>query len=280
MGCCHNPDDFYVHQCDTKAQSPQAGVHALVIGTSEYEYEYQGTSLYDDLDDIPGAAFGAAKFAKFLSGQDHDPSGQYHDPLGHEVLTVRLLLTPTADERPALEQLGVTWQNATYNRVRAALQEWYNDCDECAENITILYAAGHGVTDLQSFTHVFLKAEEDDEPDPFYYSLNVELIEEALEYNYSQTKVIISDCCHVFMDSDRENGIRVKPKLGRRTEFAQIHRKYDPLHITSARAGARTYVLGPSEGTMLSFVVEQLLQSAGRIVRHPVRRNERYFAIT
>ena len=103
MNCCHDPDDFYVHKCGDGTQAPQAGVHALVIGTSEYRYPHKTTTPYDDLDDISGAAFGAAKFAKFLSGE-------YHDPLGHEILTVRLLLTPTDDERPALEKLGVRWQ--------------------------------------------------------------------------------------------------------------------------------------------------------------------------
>ena len=191
MGCGHNPADFYVHRCDDGTQAPQTGVHALIIGTSEYRYEHKRTTAYDELDDIPGAAFGAAKFAKFLSEE-------YHDPLGCEILTVRLLLTPTRDELPALKELGVKWQPATYNKVRTALLEWYEDCDGSAENITILYAAGHGATDQHSFTRVFLKAEED-RPNPFYYSLNVKLVEEALEYNYSQTKIIISDCCHTFV---------------------------------------------------------------------------------
>ena len=173
----------------------------------------------------------------------------------------------------------MTWQPATYGNVRAALRDWYDDCDKSAENITILYAAGHGVTDLRSFTRVFLKAEED-EPDPFRYSLNIELIKYALEYNYSQTKVIISDCCRVFLDSGDENGIFIKPKRGRVKQFASVQRKYDPLHIASARLGARTYALGAAEGTMLSYVLEHLLQSAGRIVNHPIRHDERYFAIT
>ena len=272
MNCCHDPDDFYVHKCGDGTQAPQAGVHALVIGTSEYRYPHKTTTPYDDLDDISGAAFGAAKFAKFLSGE-------YHDPLGHEILTVRLLLTPTDDERPALEKLGVRWQPATYNRVRTALLEWYDDCDKSAENITILYAAGHGATDQHSFTRVFLKAE-DDRPSAFHYSLNVEVIEDALKYNYSQTTIIISDCCHTFVNSMHDSGIVIDVEDQRKVKFAHIPRKYDPLHITSARDGANTYALGASEGTVLSYVLEQLLRSAGRIVDHPVRYDERYFAIT
>jgi len=183
MGCGHNPADFYVHRCDDGTQAPQTGVHALIIGTSEYRYEHKRTTAYDKLDDI------------------------------------------------------------------------------------------------HSFTRVFLKAEED-RPNPFYYSLNVKLVEEALEYNYSQTKIIISDCCHTFVDAKHENGILIDVDDGRKTEFAHIHRKYDPLHITSGRDGADTYALGASEGTVLSYVLEQLLGSAGRIVRHPARYKERYFAIT
>ena len=271
MDCCHDPTGFYIHKCDSGTPARRPGVHALVIGTSQYEYPHRRTA-YDAFINIPGAAFGAAKFAKFLSKE-------YRDPLGREILTVRLLLTPTDDEIPALKELGVTWQPATYNGVRTALLDWYEDCDRFAENITILYAAGHGATDQHSFTRVFLKAEED-RPNPFYYSLNVKLVEEALEYNYSETKIIVSDCCHTFLDAKHENGILIDVDDERKGEFANVRRKYDPLHITSARDGADTYALGASEGTMLSYVLEQLLQSAGRIVRHPLRNNERYFAIT
>ena len=147
MDCCHDPADFCVHRCDKVAPATRAGVHALVIGTGQYRYKHKGTTDYDDFADINGASFGAGKFAKFLRDE-------YHDPLGHGILTVRLLLTPTGREDPALKKLGVTWQPATYGKVRAALRDWYDDCDKSAENITILYAAGHGVSDLHSFTHV------------------------------------------------------------------------------------------------------------------------------
>ena len=270
MDCCHDPADFYVHKC---GDGTRPGVHALVIGTSQYRYSHKTATAYDDLGDIPGAAFGAAKFAKFLSED-------YHDPLDHEILTVRLLLTPTDDdELSALKELGVTWLPATYDGVREALLEWYEDCDGFAENITILYAAGHGATDQNSFNHVFLKAEKD-RPSAFYYSLNVDLIEEALEYNYSQTKVIVSDCCHTFVNSRYDSGIVIDVEDKRKAEFVHIPRKYDPLHVTSARDGAETYALGASEGTVLSYVLQRLLRSAGRIVDHPVRYDERYFAIT
>jgi hypothetical protein len=87
MDCCHDPTGFYIHRWDNGTPAPRPGVRALVIGTSQYECPHQRTAAYDALTDIPGAALGAAKFAKFLSKE-------YCDPLSREILTVRLLLTP------------------------------------------------------------------------------------------------------------------------------------------------------------------------------------------
>ena len=269
MDCGHDPADFYVHRCSDAAAAPPVGIHALVIGTSEYEYEHKGNSTYEKFKNIPGAAFGAAKFATFLKEM-------YHDPLGRDMLTVRVLLSPTKDEKSAVEKLGVTWLPATRGRVEAALEQWFRDCDQFPDNITIFYAAGHGLNRAGSYSHVFLKAE-GDEPNPFRYSLNLDVIKEALEYNYSQNIILITDCCaeHYFKPT-RENGILLDPKI----EREHVEHKYDPLHIAAARVGASTYALGALEGTMLSYVLEQLLASAGELIHHPVQQNERYFAIT
>lgn len=274
MGDGHDPDDFYVDERGNGPEGPQPGVHALVIGTSEYQYTHQGDSHYENFENIEGAAYGAAKFAKFLNSA-------YRDPLDHKILTIRVLLTPTDDEIREINTLGVTWIPATRDRVDAALKAWFRDCDQFSENISILYAAGHGLTRLgASYTHVFLKAEGDD-PDAFFYSLNFDVIKEALEYNYSQTKIFISDCCSdAFFTPKHENGILLEPKYERTEELAGVPRKYDPLHIAGARVGAKAYALSASEGTMLSYVIEQLMKAAGELVHHPVRPNEQYFAIT
>lgn len=273
MDCGHDRRDFYVHRCGVGTPTSQGRVHALVIGTSKYRYSHRGKSIYEKFRDIPGAAFGAGKFAKFLRDE-------YRDPLGREIATVRLLLAPTADEIPALDKLGVTWQPATYAGVRTALRKWFDDCDTSLDNITVLYAAGHGLTKLRSFSHVFLQAE-GDEPDAFYFSLNIGAIQEALEYNYSQTKIVVTDCCaQVFIRPRYENGILLEPNEERLDELMKIHRQHEPLHIAGARTGASAYTLGASEGTMLSYVLEHLLHSAGELVHNPVRQNEQYFAIT
>lgn len=270
MGCGHDSSDFYIHRCSNDAGGSQTGVHALVIGTSKYEYPHEGNSTYENFHNIPGAAFGAGKFARFLG------SDEYQDPLGNKVLTIRLLLTPTDDEASELRKSGLTWLLATKDRVATALGAWFRDCDASPNNITILYVAGHGLTRLSSYSHVFLKAE-GDEPNPFVHSLNLDVIREALEYNYSQNISLITDCCaDAYLQPSHENGILLEPKY----ERVYVPHKYDTLHIAAARVGAGTYALGALEGTMLSYVLEQLLASAGELVHHPLRPNERYFAIT
>jgi len=274
MDCGHDPRDFYVHRCDVGTPTPRSSVHALVIGTSKYRYKHRGDSTYEKLRDVPGAALGAGKFAKFLRDK-------YRDPLGREIATIRLLLTPMADEEErALNELGVIWRPAAYAGVQTALKDWFADCDTSSDNISVLYAAGHGITRLRSFSHVFLQAE-GNEPEAFYFSLNISAIQEALEYNYSQTKIVITDCCaQVFVPPRFNNGILLEPKEERIAKLMNIHRPCEPLHIAGARTGAKAYALGASEGTMLSYVLERLLHSAGELVHHPVEKNEQYFAIT
>jgi len=116
MNCGYDPRDFYVHRCGTGDSTPQSGMHALVIGTSQYRYRHCGNSIYERFRDIPDPVFGAGKFAKFLRDK-------YRDPLGRKIATVRLLLTSASDEEPALSKLDVTWQPATYVGACTALRE-------------------------------------------------------------------------------------------------------------------------------------------------------------
>jgi len=271
MGCGHDPADFFIHRCPPDGNRP--GVHALVIGTSKYRYEYTGRSDYDDFGDIAGAAFGAGKFANFLRSE-------YHDPLGREIHTIRVLLSPTEDEERPLKDLGVTWLTASRERVEPALKGWFDSCDQSPDNIMVLYLAGHGLTRADSYAHVFLKAE-GDEPSPFFHSLNLTVIQKALAYNYCQNNIIITDCCaEVYAERVYDNGLFLQPKYGRSDELRTVHKKYEPLHIAGAQTDGNAYAVSAREGTMLSCVLEKLLQSAGQLVRHPVEWNERYFAIT
>jgi Caspase domain len=273
MGCEHDPAaDFFIRPREAGGEGP--GVHALVVGTSKYEYSHKGRSEYDKFADIPGAAFGAGKFAKFLSRE-------YHDPLGREILTIRVLLSPMEDEERALkDDLGVTWAPADGARVEAALKVWFDDCDQSPDNIMVLYLAGHGLTRPASYTHIFLKAE-GDEPNPFYHSINLDVIQEALAYSYCQNKIIITDCCaEVYAERNHRTGIMLDPKYSRSDELRRVHQRYEPLHIAGAQTDGKAYTLSAREGTMLSYVLEKLLQSAGELVRHPMDLNDRYFAIT
>jgi len=275
MECGHNASDFYVHDCPAGRSAPQGVVHALVIGTSKYRYKHRGAALYETFDDVPGAALGAGKFARFIRDQ-------FRDPIGREVATVRLLLAPTDDEATKLKNLGATWQPANYSNVRRAVKAWFDDCDTSPDNINILYAAGHGLIKTNSFAHVFLQAAEgENEPNAFYFSLNITGILDSLYYNYSRTKLIITDCCaQPFYPPDLQSGIVPDLRYDRMGKFALLPPAPQPLHIAAAPIGANGYALGASEGTLLSWVLERLLNSAGELKRHPLRPNEQYFVIT
>ncbi len=124
-----------------------AATHALVIGTSYYEFLPQSD---EDPDPIDRETFGlrqtktpatsAWNFAKWLRDSYNNPNA----PLA----TVTLLLSPSEWEKqhvPELANLPQEVVRATRDNVEQAVDQWHDAANTNAGNVAVLYASGHGI---------------------------------------------------------------------------------------------------------------------------------------
>lgn len=132
---------------DASAAAGGGRMHALVVGTSFYQY------LPDRLEDPPltdkptlgltrvtTPAIAAYGFARWLRDSYHNPRA----PLA----SVRLLLSPSEREKqaqPELAALGPSVLPATRDNVLKAVNRWARACGSSRDNVAVLYAGGHGV---------------------------------------------------------------------------------------------------------------------------------------
>jgi hypothetical protein len=133
---------------DKRSQDSSPGLHALVIGVSDYQF-LPNANQFPELNrvtfgltkvNIP--ATGALRVAQWLKTSYWHPTVQ--------VKTIRLLLSPSQEELaqpgfPDLVAAALTQPRALTQDVWKAMQEWKVDCRGHVDDIALLYVAGHGV---------------------------------------------------------------------------------------------------------------------------------------
>jgi hypothetical protein len=130
-----------------KAVAAGASTHALVIGTSYYRFLPRTD---DDASAPDRQTFGLRQtktpatsawlFANWLKDSYSNPNA----PLG----TVRLLLSPSEYEKQNVQGLADLPQAvlpATRDNVEEAVDEWHDAAKTNPNNVSILYASGHGI---------------------------------------------------------------------------------------------------------------------------------------
>jgi hypothetical protein len=124
-----------------------ARTHALVIGTSYYEFLPQTDEEASPADretfglrQTKTPATSAWRFANWLKDSYNNPEA----PLG----TVRLLASPSEYEKQnvqGLANLPQTVLPATRDNVEEAVDEWHQAANRDPNNVAILYTSGHGI---------------------------------------------------------------------------------------------------------------------------------------
>jgi len=146
-----DPTDKCLWKPETKRT---AGVHAIIIGVSDYPYLADGSAPPADrapdnggLRQLEVCAKTAAKIFDWLS-----TSGEV---AGAPLATCRLLLAPRSDERAEVDQLtGGTYGSADFAAVRAAIEAWGDDImaggTEADPNVAFFFFSGHGTEYMAS----------------------------------------------------------------------------------------------------------------------------------
>jgi hypothetical protein len=136
---------------DARNSSENPGLHALIIGVSEYDFfegggarsKVQNESGGPKIDDpfgysqLPGAARTAARVAQLLI--DHK------DSLNPPLRTCRLLLSPDANEKTELDDQKLPYESVRLQDVQKALIDWRDDAKRSPSDATLFFFSGHGI---------------------------------------------------------------------------------------------------------------------------------------
>jgi hypothetical protein len=121
--------------------------HALIIGTSRYDYLPKGALKLGQLDCAASAAY---RFAKWLKKSYRNESA----PLG----SIRGLASPSDRERHVFKDDDVLlWPDSFGDNVQEALEHWEKECQTGGGNVAILYACGHGIVASVDHPYVLLR---------------------------------------------------------------------------------------------------------------------------
>jgi hypothetical protein len=119
----------------------EPGTHALVIGVSRYErlppYVPANLPWVVGMGQLESAATTAAQFARWLLETHHLPDA----PLQ----SIWLLLSFSDAEESALTREERSAPRARLEHVAAAVTAWKGVCRRHADNVAVIYAAGHGI---------------------------------------------------------------------------------------------------------------------------------------
>ncbi|WP_433222003.1 hypothetical protein ACQP00_22280 [Dactylosporangium sp. CS-047395] len=255
--CPHSGRKLLYHACPAPGESA-AGVHALVIGISQYDRRRRGGAQV--MANLPGAATAAARFARFVADELRDPTGV-------PVRTVRLLTSLMPD------QTVPDSDEASLEQVQFALDDWAEDCDRHPGNVAVLYIAGHGVATALDARWAFLSPAGATES-PYTFALNLTAIKASLAFCRARSNVFVWDVCALRgeeIPAYRTGNVGLTaPDLGERNRPGAV----DQVTIM-ARMGTRAYSGYGREHTILSRALigldaaearNRLLHTAGELL--------------
>ncbi|HJT15616.1 MAG TPA: caspase family protein, partial [Dongiaceae bacterium] len=136
------PDDRSL-VLDLRQDVPGPGMHAILIGVSEYEYlpgiEDPGEEGLKALKKLASPALSAFRFEQKLVALNL--AGQLPKPLK----TVRLLLAPSAYELASEPGIANRGAAPTKVNIKTALRAWRQSMAESSEAVGLFYFGGHGI---------------------------------------------------------------------------------------------------------------------------------------
>ena len=129
---------------ENKAANP--GIHALVIGVSDYLHMPEGNGAGDaralGMRKLESPALSAYRVAQWIV--------KNHAALERPVASVRLLICPSAAEKNVEPELKAAFVAPTLDNAAAATKAWQKSADSATDGMTIFFFSGHGIRDRNS----------------------------------------------------------------------------------------------------------------------------------
>ena len=177
----------------------QAGLHALIVGVSSYLHLPGGKGRLArhsyDMEQLTSAAISSYRIYQWLRDR--------REYLPANLATVRLLLSPSAQEVAAEPELAHAEEPCTLDSFVKAANEWRTDACHNEANVTFFYFAGHGLQRSKEDTVLLLE----DFADPNLgailsraISMNnlVSGMAGSVDFPHiAQTQLYFLDCCRV-----------------------------------------------------------------------------------
>src|SRR5215207_8928348 len=126
---------------DRRAELDGPGLHALVAGVSRYPHLPGGDGAPAaqalGMQQLTSCALSAFRIASWLRSRA--------DRLTAPLATLRLLLSPSADEERVEPALRGVADACTFDALRKSIAAWRTSAQENLHDATVFYFAGHGV---------------------------------------------------------------------------------------------------------------------------------------
>ena len=246
---------------DRKKEVNGAGLHALIIGVSDYEF-LPGTDEFPKpgvvtlgLTKVNIPATGAFRVAQWLKSSYWHPTTQ--------IKSIRLLLSPSKKEitpgedppkseddlrRAALAQATNSVPRANTANVEQAMLDWKADCQGDKDGIALLYVSGHGIQWGSKDDSIVLL---DD------FSKNEQFLNQAIDINKTrkgmmgsvmpQVQLYFVDACQIQPDEYKKFEEAGSP-LGLTSTFGESETSSTPIYFgacgqtaAKGRSGPGTY---------------------------------------
>jgi hypothetical protein len=226
----------------TNADIRRPVTHALVIGTSRYDYlpenpQRRGALGLSQLDCAAMAAFSIASWLR-----------TDYCNLDAPLATIRLLLSPSLQESGALADQGVDTgliSASTADNVMSALQGWRHDLARVPGSFALLYGCGHGVLEAPDEPYVLLQ--DTFQHDNLGNALSIAPTQLALGTLKLHASIIFVDACQqIRLDPkyDLTGGRHLAPPKNATPDSrvaAPIYYAAPPGGFARGRAGQGTY---------------------------------------
>lgn len=236
---------------DRRNQVNGVGLHALIIGVSDYTF-LPGPNQFPQpgvdtlgLTKVNIPATGAFRVAQWLKDKYWHPTTK--------VKTIRLLLSASPSELkqpdfPELAKVSAVQPRAKTAEVWQALQDWQNDCAGNPDDIAMLYVAGHGIQWGSKDDAIVLL--EDFSKDQLFLNQTIDIgrtLKGMSGDNMPQTQFYFVDACRITPDEYRKyedagTPLRLRSKFtGDDLRSAPIYYAACPQTAAKGHRGKGTY---------------------------------------
>ncbi len=236
-----------------------AGLHALIVGVSEYPHLPGGAGPPGPRDygmgQLTACARSAATVAEWLEN-----AGQR---LAVPLQSMRFLASPSPGERndPRLAQA----EPATRESLRRAALAWRQDCAQDPDNVAFFYFAGHGVQRTRSDAVLLAADFADAEGNPLFNAVDVNnlfkgMAPTAARPQMARTQLWFVDACRGF-PSAFDNFETLEAGNVFEVELPDLDERCAPVYFGAVPGGSAYSVRG--EHTLFSRALLDSLDRCG-----------------